>query len=175
VQHAIDPRAHLAGHRPSRKVSDEEAGIGSTPEATQEDRRKEMKAFRPPKKIVFALALVAVASAAGVAVAAQTIVTDTDNVHLRIVKSQFDDGFDSGWHTHPGPAIVQVEHGRFKIFQGRCEPTTVGAGETYIEVPNVPVLAVAKGEIEWTTTLLYETGQAAGTPVASPCPSQEDD
>jgi quercetin dioxygenase-like cupin family protein len=134
-----------------------------------------MKAFRPPKKIVFALALVAVASAAGVAVAAQTIVTDTDNVHLRVVKSQFDDGFDSGWHTHPGPAIVQVQRGRFKIFQGRCEPTTVGAGETYIEVPNIPVLAVAEGEIEWTTTLLYETGRAAGTPVASPCPSREED
>jgi quercetin dioxygenase-like cupin family protein len=136
-----------------------------------------MRAFRPSKKIVLALAIVAVTSAAGVAVAAQTIVTDTDNVHLRIVKSQFDDGFDSGWHTHPGPAIVQVQQGRFKIFQGTCEPTTVSAGETYIEVPNDPVLAVAKGEIEWTTTLIYETGRPAATPVASPCPAgdEEDD
>lgn len=134
-----------------------------------------MKAFRPNKKIVLALAIVAVTSAAGVAVAAQTIVTDTDNVHLRIVKSQFDDGFDSGWHTHPGPAIVQVQKGRFKIFQATCEPTTVAAGETYIEVPNVPVLAVAKGEIEWTTTLIYETGRPAATPVASPCPPGEGD
>jgi quercetin dioxygenase-like cupin family protein len=134
-----------------------------------------MKAFRPNKKIVLALAIVALATAAGVAVAAQTIVTDTDNVHLRIVKSQFDDGFDSGWHTHPGPAIVQVQKGRFKIFQGTCEPTTVAAGETYIEVPNVPVLAVAKGEIEWTTTLIYETGRPAATPVASPCPPGEED
>jgi quercetin dioxygenase-like cupin family protein len=134
-----------------------------------------MSGFRPGKKIVLALAIVAVAATAGVAVAAQTIVTDTDNVHLRIVKSQFDDGFDSGWHTHPGPAIVQVQNGRFKIFDGSCEPTIVGAGETYVEVPNVPVLAVAKGEIEWTTTLIYETGQAAGTPVASPCPAGEED
>jgi quercetin dioxygenase-like cupin family protein len=134
-----------------------------------------MKALRRSKKIVLALAIVAVAAAAGVAVAAQTIVTDTDNVHLRVVKSQFDDGFDSGWHIHPGPAIVQVQTGRFKMFQGSCEPTVVGAGETYIEVPNVPVLAVAKGEIEWTTTLIYETGQAASTPVASPCPAGEED
>jgi quercetin dioxygenase-like cupin family protein len=134
----------------------------------------EMTAFRPSKRIVLALAIVILAAAAGVAVAAQTIVTDTDNVHLRIVKSQFDDGFDSGWHTHPGPAIVQVQQGRFKIFQSTCEPTTVRAGETYIEVPNDPVLAVAKGEIEWTTTLIYETGQAAATPVASPCPAGEE-
>jgi quercetin dioxygenase-like cupin family protein len=133
-----------------------------------------MKAFRPSRKIVLALAIVAAAATAGVAAAAQTIVTDTDNIHLRIVKSQFDDGFDSGWHTHPGPAIVQVERGRFKITQGSCTPTTVTAGETYIEVPNVPVLAVAKGEIEWTTTLIYETGKAAGTPVASPCPAGEE-
>jgi quercetin dioxygenase-like cupin family protein len=135
----------------------------------------EMRAFRPGKKIVLALAIVAVAATAGVAAAAQTIVTDTDNVHLRIVKSQFDDGFDSGWHTHPGPAIVQVQKGRFKIFDSSCKPTVVGAGETYIEVPNAPVLAVAKGEIEWTTTLIYETGQAAGTPVASPCAAGEED
>jgi quercetin dioxygenase-like cupin family protein len=133
-----------------------------------------MKAFRPSKKIVLALAIVALVAASGVAVAAQTIVTDTDNVHLRIVKSQFADGFDSGWHTHPGPAIVQVQKGRFKITQGNCQPTTVSAGETYIEVPNVPVLALAKGEIEWTTTLIYETGQAAATPVASPCPAGEE-
>jgi quercetin dioxygenase-like cupin family protein len=131
-----------------------------------------MKAFRPHKRIVLPLAIVALAAAAGVAVAAQTIVTDTDNVHLRIVKSQFDDGFDSGWHTHSGPAIVQVQKGRFKITQGSCTPTTVTAGEAYIEVPNVPVLAVAKGEIEWTTTLIYETGQPAATPVASPCPAE---
>jgi quercetin dioxygenase-like cupin family protein len=133
-----------------------------------------MKAFRPSKKIVLAVAIVAVATTASVAAAAQTIVTDTDNVHLRIVKSQFDDGFDSGWHTHPGPAIVQVQQGRFKIFDSSCRPTTVRAGETYIEVPNAPVLAVARGEIEWTTTLIYETGQAAGTPVASPCPAGEE-
>jgi quercetin dioxygenase-like cupin family protein len=134
-----------------------------------------MKAPRRSKKIVLALAVIAVTATAGVAVAAQTFVTDTDNVHLRIVKSQFDDGFDSGWHTHPGPAIVQVQKGRFKISQGTCEPTTVSAGETYIEVPSVPVLAVAKGEIEWTTTLIYETGRPAGTPVASPCPAGEED
>jgi quercetin dioxygenase-like cupin family protein len=130
-----------------------------------------MTALRPQKRLALALAIAAVAATAGVAAAAQTIVTDTDNVHLRIVKSQFDDGFDSGWHTHPGPAIVQVEEGRFKIFQGSCKATTVRAGETYIEVPNVPVLAVANGEIEWTTTLIYETGKAAGTPAASPCPA----
>lgn len=133
-----------------------------------------MRAIRPTNRIALALAIVAVAATAGVAAAAQTIVTDTDNVHLRIVKSQFNDGFDTGWHTHPGPAIVQVQQGRFKIFQGNCQPTTVRAGETYIEVPNVPVLAVAKGPIEWTTTLIYETGQAAGTPVASPCPAGEE-
>jgi quercetin dioxygenase-like cupin family protein len=146
-----------------------------SPLTSDVDTGGEVNAFRPSKKIVLPLAIVALAAAAGVAVAAQTMVTDTDNVHLRIVKSQVDDGFDSGWHTHPGPAIVQVQKGRFKIFQGSCEPTTVRAGETYIEVPNVPVLAVAKGPIEWTTTLIYETGQAAGTPVASPCPAGEED
>jgi hypothetical protein len=116
-----------------------------------------MKTLRPRKKIVLALVLVALAAAAGVAVAAQTIVTDTDNVHLRIVKSQLDDGFDSGWHTHPGPAIVQVERGRFKITQavvrrqrsqpvrptlrpdvGRCTEVADGAGRGVRQQPCCP-------------------------------------
>lgn len=131
-----------------------------------------MKARRVNKKLALAVASLAVAaSAVGIAVAAvtsQEVLTDTNDVRLRIVRTAADD-FDSGWHTHPGPAIVQVQEGFFKIFQGACHPTVVGPGETFVEIPGVPVRAVAKGNIVWTTTLILPSGVPASTPVSDPC------
>ena len=121
--------------------------------------------------VLMGAVLVAAALAAvGIsAVTSQTVLADGTNVHIRVVKTAAYD-FDSGWHVHPGPAIVQVQAGSFQITQGSCAPKTVGAGETYIETPFVPVRAVATGQIVWTTTLLGRYEDKLLTPVASPCP-----
>ncbi|MCA1563271.1 MAG: hypothetical protein LC804_24470, partial [Acidobacteria bacterium] len=113
-----------------------------------------MRGFVAPgrRTTVAGLALAVVGLAVGIAVAASVVVVDTTNVRLRIVQSEFENGFDSGWHTHPGPVIVQVQEGNFKIYQGGCEPIVVHAGDSYIEVPFVPVRAIAKGRIRWTTS-----------------------
>jgi quercetin dioxygenase-like cupin family protein len=126
------------------------------------------------KKRVATLAGVVVAAAAlgvGIGFAASTVVTDTNTVRLRIIQSEFATGFDSGWHTHPGPVIVQVQKGYFRIFQGRCSPRIVGPGQTYLEIPLVPVRAVAEGRIKWTTSQILPNavGDPTQTPVASPC------
>ena len=110
----------------------------------------------------------------GVAVGAvsATVVKDTNTVRERIVQNVATDGFDSGWHIHPGPAIVQVQEGQIKIYQGGCNPTVVNAGDTYIETPGVPVDAVVKDSATWTTTLILPDS-APGTPdrvaTTSPC------
>jgi hypothetical protein len=94
--------------------------------------------------------------------------------NVRIVHTVADD-FDSGWHTHPGPAIVQVQEGQFKIYQQGCEPTIVNKNETFVEVPGVPVRGVAKGPVEWTTTLVIpgpfggNPAPLAQSPAADPC------
>jgi hypothetical protein len=127
------------------------------------------------KKMLVTLGATAVAAAALAATAlsgiwAQSIQADAvGGIHYRVVStSAFD--YDSGWHMHPGPAIVQVRSGSFQIYQGSCTPKTVNTGETYIETPYVPVRAVAVGRIEWTTTLIGRQEEALLTPVASPCP-----
>ena len=106
----------------------------------------------------------------------QRAINDTNNVHFRVVRTVAD-GFDSGWHVHPGVAIVQVQEGSFQITQGSCTPKTVGAGETYIEVPHLAVRAVATGRIAWTTTLITNGGDPPQIPLAAyspdnanPCP-----
>ena len=120
---------------------------------------------------------------AATAPAQKAIVDEYGNLRLRIVESSYtptaaDPNFDSGWHIHPGLAIVQVKSGTFDITQVGCTPTKVGPGQTFIEIPNTPVRAVSEGAIKWTTSLLlWNTGgsgpfsPAPLTPLASgPCP-----
>ena len=122
--------------------------------------------------IVLASTVVAAAVLTGTALSgliSQTIIRDSTNVHLRVVRSVAD-AYDSGWHTHPGPAIVQVQEGSFQITQGRCTPVTVSAGQTFVEVPWLPIRAVATGHVVWTTTLFAPYEDALLTPTTSPCP-----
>ena len=109
---------------------------------------------------------------AGVALAGITYVntpTNTTSVRLTITENKADNLY-SGWHTHPGPVILQVTSGQIKIYQGSCAPKVIGTGETYVEVPNVPVLGVAKGHVEWTTTLIRQDGTAGRTDLSPPFP-----
>ena len=122
--------------------------------------------------VVLAGTAVAAAVLAGTGVSAlisRTLLRDSTNVHMRIERSVAD-GFDSGWHTHPGPVVVQVQSGSFQFTQGSCTPKTVNAGDTFVEVPFLPVRAVATGHIEWTTTLLVPYEDPPLTPTTSPCP-----
>ena len=119
--------------------------------------------------MVACLALAAAGLAVGIAFAASMVVVDTSDVRLRVVQSAFENGFDSGWHTHPGPVIVQVQEGMFKIYQGGCEPVVVHAGDSYIEVPFVPVRAVAKGRIIWTTSQILPVELPPQDPAVPPC------
>jgi hypothetical protein len=133
---------------------------------------------------VLALAVSSVGIAlAATAPAQKAIVDEYGNIRLRIVESTYtptaaDPNYDSGWHIHPGLAIVQVKSGTFDITQVGCTPTKVGPGQTFIEIPNTPVRAVSEGAITWTTSLLlWNTGgsgpfsPAPLTPLAKgPCP-----
>jgi hypothetical protein len=131
-----------------------------------------MRVMRSKKILVGVSAIVAAAAITAVgisAVTSQTVLNDGTNLHIRVVKTAAND-FDSGWHIHPAPAIVQVQEGSFQITQGSCTPRTVAAGDTFIEVPFAPVRAVATGRIVWTTTLLGKYEDKLLTPVPSPCP-----
>jgi hypothetical protein len=139
-----------------------------------------MSRFSSGRKFLVLLAgVVAAGIAAAVALPAvlsQSVVIDATTAHFRIIKTAAD-GFDSGWHIHPGVAIVQVQQGAFQIYQGSCTPRTVSAGDTYIEIPYEPVRAVATGHIVWTTTQITNQGDLPQIPLSSyspgnpnPCP-----
>ncbi len=110
------------------------------------------------------------------AVISQSVITDTTSVHLRVQRT-IADGFDSGWHVHPGIAIVQVEEGAIQIYENSCIPKTVGPGETSIEIPFRPVRAIATGHVVWTTTFVlngpdtYQIPLSRYSPGLNPCPT----
>ena len=49
-----------------------------------------------------------------------------------------DPGGSAGWHSHPGGAIVVVQHGSLTVYKSvgsECRSTTYTAGEAFIERP----------------------------------------
>jgi quercetin dioxygenase-like cupin family protein len=123
----------------------------------------------PAKAVVLALAGLGAVALVATGVALATHVPGSQPAEVLITRTADPDGLDSGWHTHPGPVIVQVESGHFMLYQGSCAPRIVGPGETYIEVPNTPVRAMSKDAITWTTTLIIPDSAAPRTNVSDPC------
>jgi hypothetical protein len=138
-----------------------------------------MRVLRSKKFLVLLAVLVTAGSAVAIAIAAvtsQQVITDTTNMHLRVQRT-IADGFDSGWHVHPGLSIVQVEEGSLQIYENGCTPKTVGAGDTFIEVPYLPVRGIATGHVVWTTSFVVDGAGLFLIPLSSyspgrnPCPS----
>jgi hypothetical protein len=155
-------------------------------------RKEELLHMLRSKNKWIILGVLAVAATLGVGVAVatvtSTVLTDThpaggsaNEIRLRIVRSEFvpssdQPTFSSGWHTHPGPVIFQVQEGRFGITQGPpCRTTTLGPGETYIETPEFPVLATAKRAGKWTTSFILPANKPLLSPASDPCPPDDED
>jgi quercetin dioxygenase-like cupin family protein len=144
-----------------------------------------MPVVRSNKKWI-ALAVLVLLGAVGVGVAVATVtatvLADTHDVRLRIVRSEFvpsadQPTFSSGWHTHPGPVIVQVQEGRFKITDSNCKTTVLRPGETYIETPEAPLVVTADRAVKWTTTFILPDSppKPLATPVSDPCSDSDED
>ena len=106
------------------------------------------------------------------AITSTNVVADTNTVRERIATITTDGNFNSGWHIHPGPVIVQVQSGYLKITQHTCNPNVIGPGETYIETPGVPVDAAAKHATTWTITVIFpdsHPGDPDRAPASNPC------
>lgn len=138
-----------------------------------------MRALRSRKFLVLLPALVATGVAATVAMSAlisTQVVADGTNLHYRFEK-RVAEGFDSGWHVHPGLAFIHVQEGSLQVYDGSCTPRTVAAGGSAIEAPWEPIRVVGTGRIVWTTSLLVDGGSPLSVPLAAynpqrpnPCP-----
>jgi hypothetical protein len=131
--------------------------------------------IRSKRLVALIVALVAGALLTGAvayaAITSRQVIAEGSGLSYQFVRTSAD-SFDSGWHVHPGLVVVQVEEGSFQFTQGSCTPKTVGAGETFIEVPWKPVRAVATGPVKWTTSIFVPQGQPLSIPFSSYSPGQ---
>ena len=42
----------------------------------------------------------------------------------------------TGWHTHPGKTLVTVQSGTFTVYHDKCDATTYGPGDAFVELPS---------------------------------------
>ena len=126
--------------------------------------------------VVLVLSALLTGAAAYAAITSRQVIAEGVGLRYQFVRTSAD-SFDSGWHVHPGLVVVQVEEGSFQFTQASCTPKTVGAGETFLEVPWKPVRAVATGPVKWTTSIFVPTNEQLSIPFAAyspgtppPCP-----
>jgi len=136
-----------------------------------------MRVLRSKKFIALVAGIVVAGVSAAVAVSGATthVIIDTSAVHLRIQTATLD-SYDSGWHIHPGLVFVKVHEGSLQVYEDGCTPKTVGAGETTIETPYMPIRVLATHAVETVTFILNGPDQvavplSAYRPDYNPCPS----
>ena len=92
---------------------------------------------------------------------------DVANVHVT-----FQPGGSTGWHVHPGPALVTVKTGRLTLHRARgCRSRTFSAGQTFLEYgpKDVNLTRNETGAVtETVVTFLLPVG--APTTVDAPAP-----
>jgi quercetin dioxygenase-like cupin family protein len=73
----------------------------------------------------------------------------------------------SGWHSHPGGAIVVVTQGEITLYRsvgGHCDATTYTAGQSFVERPNDVQDGVNTGTIETIVYVTFPGVPAGGSP-----------
>jgi quercetin dioxygenase-like cupin family protein len=107
-----------------------------------------------PLAVVAVVALVPVAAALATAgsgfkervVVARGTLEDQFKIKLRnssqpgdvvVQKFVLAPGGQSGWHYHPGPAVVTVQLGQLTLDQGDCSSTTYAGGKVAVEPTDV--------------------------------------
>ena len=90
-----------------------------------------------------------------------------------------DPGGSSGWHSHPGGAIIVVKQGTLTVYRGlgnQCQTSTYSAGQTFIERPREVDQVVNTGTIPYVLFVTFPRvpqGVSPRTDEPSPgnCPS----
>lgn len=87
-------------------------------------------------------------------------------------------GGSSGWHSHPGGAIIVVQKGSLTVYRSigsQCQVETYGAGQAFIERPGEVDQVVNTGSIPYDLFVTFPRvpqGESARTDVPDPgtCP-----
>jgi len=95
-----------------------------------------------------------------------------DGSRLFLQHSVFAPGQSTGWHTHPGPAIVMVVSGSQTLEEpqgSNCRTITANAGEGFVTTTGVhEAITGAEGADTWALYVLPPDATAVRTPAPTP-------
>ena len=95
----------------------------------------------------------------------EEVVTLDDASTVIVAKVTWEPGGTSGWHTHPGPVIVNIVQGELEIVhEGDPTTHTYTAGEAFLDTGEHN--EVARNPSETESTVIYAT--ALGVPAGGP-------
>jgi quercetin dioxygenase-like cupin family protein len=85
----------------------------------------------------------------------------------------------SGWHSHPGGAIIVVKEGSLTVYRsigGQCQTSTYSAGQAFLERPGEVDQVVNTGSVPYVLFVTFPRvphGESARTDEPDPgnCPS----
>ena len=76
-------------------------------------------------------------------------------------------GGSSGWHSHPGGAIIIVKEGALTVYSPvghKCRTTTYSAGQAFIERPGEVDQVVNTGSVPYTLYVTFPGVPPGGSP-----------
>jgi quercetin dioxygenase-like cupin family protein len=83
-------------------------------------------------------------------------------------------GGSSGWHSHPGGAIIIVQQGELTVYRAigsQCQTTTYSAGQAFLERPGEVDQVVNTGTIPYVLYVTFpRVPQGASTRIDEPDP-----
>jgi quercetin dioxygenase-like cupin family protein len=83
-------------------------------------------------------------------------------------------GGSSGWHSHPGGAIIVVQTGTLTVYRSlgsQCHPTTYSAGQAFIERPGEVDNVINTGTVPYVLFVTFpRVPQGAATRIDEPDP-----
>ena len=61
----------------------------------------------------------------------------TPDTNVVVADFTFGPNSATGWHTHPGKALVTVKSGTFTVYHAKnCTPSVYGPGDAFVELPS---------------------------------------
>jgi quercetin dioxygenase-like cupin family protein len=76
-------------------------------------------------------------------------VTQQDGKGVVIARFTIEPGGTTGWHRHPGKAVVAIQSGELTLrraVRGECRTFTYGPGEGFVEIPSIVHIARNEGD-----------------------------
>ena len=91
-------------------------------------------------------------------------------VDVAVVHLTFQPGGSTGWHIHPGPAMVTVKTGQVTIYFKHCQAKTYTAGQAFVDTGTALHIARNNGSTTAETIATFILPMGAPLLVSEPAP-----